>query len=252
MADPAIVTRDEPLPLPGGYELPGTFDLDVSAISASFDGSGAAGSFLACASVYSQSGHLIGRYFPSQVFAAGDTGEVSYGPFLEQAAGAAPAAGFTPDVAIAFGSNTVTANNNILTTINFQNTSTPTGSTAWQNNAGGTQPFTLRKDGWVLLMLDFDWLSGAPFTDVRYYGVATHFGADNLGGSPNDPYSSESSPFTTGFRGCWGPLYYRSFSTSQWFEAQVRQASGAGKDILTCELTALYLGPDLQPARFPI
>ena len=52
-----------------------------------FDGAAAAGTFLACLSVYSQDGKLIGRFFPSQQFSVGDSGGVTYGPFLDRAAG---------------------------------------------------------------------------------------------------------------------------------------------------------------------
>lgn len=78
---PELVTRDQVIDLPDGYQLPGDHDMRIASVSATFDGSGAGGSFLACCSVFAQTGHLIGRFFPSQAFAAGDTGEVTYGPF---------------------------------------------------------------------------------------------------------------------------------------------------------------------------
>lgn len=80
MAD-EIVDRLENTPVPGGYALPGNIGMAVASVRAQWDGSGAGGSFLACCSVFSQNGSLIGRFFPSQQFAAGDTGEVTYGPF---------------------------------------------------------------------------------------------------------------------------------------------------------------------------
>lgn len=251
MADPAIVTRDEPIDLPGGYELPGAFDLDVSAISASFDGSGAAGSFLACASVYSQSGHLIGRYFPSQVFAAGDLGEVSYGPFLEQAAGAAPAAGFTPDAAIAYAASTASAANNTLTGISFASVSIPTGSTTFQDFSPGTTPIRLRKNGWYICTLDFEW-TGAAFPDVRYYEIHSNVPCDNLGGTNGTPFFTDSGVFLSGTTFASGPVYWRGADFTVNVGASVWQNSGVLKGIAGVEVTVLFLGPDLQPGRFPI
>lgn len=80
MAD-EIVTRNQTTPVPGGYDLPGNIGMTVASVRAQWDGSGAGGIFLACCSVFSQTGDLIGRFFPSQQFSAGDTGEVTYGPF---------------------------------------------------------------------------------------------------------------------------------------------------------------------------
>lgn len=55
-------------------------DIELSSVSCVWNGAGASGTFLACLSVYSQSGVLIGRWFPSQRFAPGDSGEVTYSP----------------------------------------------------------------------------------------------------------------------------------------------------------------------------
>jgi len=87
---PEIVTRDEVTTLPGGYALPGGSDMNVACISATFDGSGAGGQFLACCSIFSQTGHLIGRFPAPQVFAAGDSGEVTFAPLAEAAPSSAP------------------------------------------------------------------------------------------------------------------------------------------------------------------
>lgn len=64
-------------------------DIDLEAVSVLWDGSGASGTFLACCSIYSQNGVLISRTFPSQQFAAGDSGEVTYAVPLGDAGAAA-------------------------------------------------------------------------------------------------------------------------------------------------------------------
>lgn len=72
---------DSPGTVPASYVLAASQSFDLESVSATFDGTSASGTFLACLSAYSQDGKLIGRWFPSQQFASGDSGEVSYGPF---------------------------------------------------------------------------------------------------------------------------------------------------------------------------
>lgn len=55
--------------------------MQLVSVSAQYDGAGASGTFLPCLSILSQDSKLIGRYFPSQSLAVGDSGEVTYGPF---------------------------------------------------------------------------------------------------------------------------------------------------------------------------
>lgn len=57
-------------------------DIDLESVTARWNGASASGTFLACLAQYSQSGVLLSRTFPSQTFAAGDSGVVTYGPFL--------------------------------------------------------------------------------------------------------------------------------------------------------------------------
>jgi hypothetical protein len=79
---PQLIYNDLPGALPASYTVPPGGSVQLESIAATFDGAGAAGPFLACVAAYSQDGKLVGRWFPSTQFAAGDSGEVSYGPFL--------------------------------------------------------------------------------------------------------------------------------------------------------------------------
>lgn len=81
MARPALIYNDRPGGLPASFVLPPGFDMQLVSVSAEYDGSGASGSFLPCLSILSQDNKLIGRYFPSQTLAIGDSGEVTFGPF---------------------------------------------------------------------------------------------------------------------------------------------------------------------------
>jgi len=84
MTSPSLAYTDLPGELPVSYSLAAGQDVRLTSISAQYDGAGASGSFYPCASIYSQDGRLIGRYFPGQVLAAGDSAEVTFGPFLDQ------------------------------------------------------------------------------------------------------------------------------------------------------------------------
>lgn len=53
-------------------------EMALQSVTAVWNASGASGSFLACLSIYSQSGQLLSRTFPVQVLSPGDSGEVTY------------------------------------------------------------------------------------------------------------------------------------------------------------------------------
>jgi len=81
------IYTDNPGALPAQYIIPGTLELVVQAIVARFNGAAAAGSFLPCLSVYTQDGRLVARVRPDQELAVGDTGVVTFAPFLRRATG---------------------------------------------------------------------------------------------------------------------------------------------------------------------
>lgn len=66
---------------PASVEIPGSVSIEPSAATATFDGTGASGSFLACLTFRAQSGELLSRVFPQTQVAAGDVAQVSYAPF---------------------------------------------------------------------------------------------------------------------------------------------------------------------------
>jgi len=70
-------------------------DIELASVTATWDAAGASGTFLPCLSIYSQEGVLLSRTFPSQTLTTGDSGEVTFSPFLAAAAAAAPAASGT-------------------------------------------------------------------------------------------------------------------------------------------------------------
>lgn len=94
---PTLRTRpfftDNPGDLPYTYDVPASVELVVQSIVARFDGSGAGEDWLPCLSLYTQDGHLMARSRCDQVFAAGDTGVVTWGPFFRRQVAAATPSG---------------------------------------------------------------------------------------------------------------------------------------------------------------
>lgn len=71
------------------YDVPGSVLVTPYAVSATFDGSGAGGSFLPCLTFKTQTGAIIARC-PAPEVASGDTAEVSWFPHVAQSAGGTP------------------------------------------------------------------------------------------------------------------------------------------------------------------
>ena len=80
------------------YTVPGADTIEPLAASVSYDGTGAAGAFMPCLSIYSQDGHLISRTFPAASVAQGSSSEVSFIPFVPPASGSAGGGGIQFDV----------------------------------------------------------------------------------------------------------------------------------------------------------
>lgn len=67
--------------MPFSYPLTNEQTFQLSSIVATWNGAAASGNFWPAVSVYSSSGALIGRYIPGSQVNAGDSAEVTYGPF---------------------------------------------------------------------------------------------------------------------------------------------------------------------------
>lgn len=78
------IYTDNPGSLPAEYVIPGTLELTLQSIVARFNGAAAAATFIPTCSIYTQDGRLVSRVRTSQLFAVGDTGVVSFGPFLNR------------------------------------------------------------------------------------------------------------------------------------------------------------------------
>jgi hypothetical protein len=68
------------------YTVPPSFSFTLMGVRASFDGGGAAGAFLPCVQLISDSGQVMAQTIGSAV-AAGDSADVTFAPFLRGASG---------------------------------------------------------------------------------------------------------------------------------------------------------------------
>ena len=80
-APPYLFGQQGSQPAPFEYDVPASLEVVPTAATATFDGTGASGDFLACLSFYSQAGNLLSRVFPTAKVTAGDVAQVSYAPF---------------------------------------------------------------------------------------------------------------------------------------------------------------------------
>lgn len=149
-------------------------------------------------------------------------------------------------------SGTGTVSNNTLTDIIMDQISIASGSSAFTTRSAlnSATPLKALLDGWYFFYLNFEW-AGTPYTDVRTYSLFVNNFPDNCG--DDDVVHSESSPFiNAAFNGTFGPLYFRPSQLSDfWWKVRVQHSSGGTETIAGVELTCLYLGPDLDAARFP-
>lgn len=76
---------------PQAYSVPNATEIIPRAVNATFDGSGAAGSFLPTLEIISDGGVVIARIPCDTTVAAGDSAEVTFAPFLRAASGSASA-----------------------------------------------------------------------------------------------------------------------------------------------------------------
>lgn len=91
MAAPVqLIFNENPDEFPAPYQLPPGLQMQLSSVVGRFDGSGAAGDFKPALALYAQNGNLIARVAISQTFSPGDSGVVTWAPFLRKQAASTP------------------------------------------------------------------------------------------------------------------------------------------------------------------
>lgn len=91
------ISRQPKVSAPYAYQLGPQESFEVRSISATWDGTSAAGAFIPCVSVYAQDGSLLGRFKGDATVSVGDTStEGTFAPFLKRAATATPSPAPSP------------------------------------------------------------------------------------------------------------------------------------------------------------
>lgn len=198
---------DLPGTLPASSELAPGQALRLQSSSARFDGSGAAAAFLPCLALYSQDGKLIGRWPTAQAINPGDSGEVTFGPFLDDGQGGAPRAAYLQGPSfIDVGAGVL----DVPVTWETLQVSAPaciaTGDAATQtiqNQAGDDAIFFLQ-DGLYLLgtLTQIATVPTPVPTDVRFSGTADIIPSN---GAISTDFGGTQPPFVS-----WTPIYARN------------------------------------------
>ena len=84
--NPTVVASETLGNAPGSVTLPDGFAIDLRCVNATWNGASASGRFTPTVDIVAASGQLIGRFVCQQSFEVGDSGEVTFAPFLEQMA----------------------------------------------------------------------------------------------------------------------------------------------------------------------
>jgi hypothetical protein len=90
VADPLEIIGPRNGAAPLSYEIVESGTVDLQSVFARFDGSLASGPWRAALTIRAQNGTILGRVFPSDELAAGDSADVTFAPFLRGAATATP------------------------------------------------------------------------------------------------------------------------------------------------------------------
>lgn len=87
MDDPVAIAIPTSVPdTPVAYQLQGTGSLEIKSLATTYDGTGAGSDFYPVMSIYTADGLLLSRTRTASPITAGDSGVVTFAPFLRQAA----------------------------------------------------------------------------------------------------------------------------------------------------------------------
>jgi hypothetical protein len=92
MADISIL-QSAAATVPTGYTIAGAQEIVLKSVTASFDGTGAGGSYVPAVQVVDPSGHIVGTFTLQQTLAAGASADISWFPGLAGTASSTPVTG---------------------------------------------------------------------------------------------------------------------------------------------------------------
>ena len=210
-----LIYSDNPGSLPAEYTLPPGLDLELASVVARFNGSGASGSFIPTLEVLSSDDRVMARVRTDQVFAVGDTGVVTFAPFLRRrlltpSDRASARIYITADQAVA---------NNILHTVSFDTVAFDQGGLV--NLAAFPTRVTAPEDGIYIATAGGVW-------DTNTVGGRFHFINSNLAGGTTLSESSSDAVVQVGF----SITGLFEFTSGQYVELIVLQNSGGSRNLL--------------------
>lgn len=185
MAEPTqLIFNEAEVALPDTYVLPPGLDLKLHSVVAFIDGSAAGAAFKPALAIFAQSGQLMARVPVDQEFAAGDSGVVTWAPFLRKRSTGSAVSGY-----VGGGRGVVYDPTRLIATGTVTDLLAGTPVSAGQTvdsdfgqciNLPGASPWIeVRRGGpWTITLL-CNWDSGAAFD--RYIEVVA---------TPNPPWDT--------------------------------------------------------------
>lgn len=224
MAPPKqLIYADNPGSLPASYTLPPGLDLALQSIVARVDGTGASASFRPCLAVYSQDGKLMARVPAQQTFAIGDTGVVTWAPFLKAASTASTT---SLGGCAAYRTTNFSVANSAYVPVDF--TSESFDDSGYHDNVTNPSRFTVPADGVYLLTAAASWDSSAA--GARELAIAK-----NAQTSANDALSVYVNPAGTSINSASSLSAIDKCSAGDYYELYAWQNSGGTR---TLDVTA--------------
>ena len=246
----ALVHREQSVTLPDSYTFEPDADFEFSSVRAKVSGAGAAASFIVVLEVLSQDGKIITQSRIDQEFAVGDTGALTWAPFLRrQAAAAADGRAW----AVASNPTPTAIANNVLTAIVWQDVEVAAGQSqliAKEASPSATNAIQIAEDGlYAVTMITEFTAAGANIRHVLLSSTGNFAVPGGLGtyggtGGNESPYSgptTQTKVVTT-----WVLPVDRAVPVFT-LDFRMRHVTGAARtlDATISGMMVFYLGPFL-------
>lgn len=237
-----LIYSDDPGALPAVYTLPPGLNLELSSVVARINGSGAAATFVPVLEVLSQDDKLMARVRCDQEFAAGDTGVVTWAPFLRRRGGSSA----VPLVEINSASlldNGGTLLNGVLTDMASQwNVYGTQGNPDVIEADSSQNGIVLKATGHIVVVAYIKW--SAAFSGERFCQLSIP-GGGGSGWQPSDVDVIRSSVTLEGESDVWVFHARVTAAAEQLVTVELQQTSGADRAFDDCEVQITYMEPSL-------
>lgn len=169
MAAPVqLVFSEQSAALPADYTFPPGLDVELASVRARINGAAASGAFIVALEALSQDGKIMAQARIDQELAVGDTGALTWAPFLRRVVAAANG-GATADYAYLARTTNLLIASGGFAILDAYTSSGSTGTTFTLDAAGGTIKPTVA--GRYLAMADVTWtttFAGGQFAQLNW------------------------------------------------------------------------------------